>query len=140
MHTPTPGLPEFDYIKPASLAEASRFLAEHQGEARPFMGGTDTFVRMRDGFWQEKYVVDVKNLDGMSNITFDPASGLTIGASVTRPARRSLDATLPWIRTLRPAPTHTLRQAATDRWLSRVSVGAEARYAGCSARRESAPR
>jgi carbon-monoxide dehydrogenase medium subunit len=47
------------------------------------MGGTDTFVRMRDGFWQEKYVVDVKNLAGMSNINFDPASGLTIGASVT---------------------------------------------------------
>jgi carbon-monoxide dehydrogenase medium subunit len=83
VHTPTPGLPEFDYIKPASLAEASQFLAEHQGEARPFMGGTDTFVRMRDGFWQEKYVVDVKNLAGMSNINFDPASGLTIGASVT---------------------------------------------------------
>jgi CO/xanthine dehydrogenase FAD-binding subunit len=80
--TPTPGLPEFDYIKPASLAEASRFLAEHVGEARPFMGGTDTFVRMRDGVWKEKYVVDVKGLDGMNDITFDPASGLSIGAAV----------------------------------------------------------
>lgn len=82
VHTPTPGLPEFDYIKPASLAEASHFLAEHVGQARPFMGGTDTFVRMRDGFWTEKYIVDVKNLDGMSQITFDPAAGLTIGAAV----------------------------------------------------------
>lgn len=82
MHNPTPGLPEFDYIKPASLAEASQFLAQHVAEARPFMGGTDTFVRMRDGFWQDKYLVDVKNLDGMGQITFDPAAGLTIGASV----------------------------------------------------------
>ncbi len=82
MHNPTPGLPEFDYIKPASLAEASQFLAQHVGEARPFMGGTDTFVRMRDGFWHDKYLVDVKNLDGMGQITFDPAAGLTIGASV----------------------------------------------------------
>lgn len=82
VHTPTPGLPEFNYIRPASLAEASRFLAEHVGQARPFMGGTDTFVRMRDGFWTEKYIVDVKNLDGMSQITFDPAAGLTIGAAV----------------------------------------------------------
>lgn len=82
MHTPTPGLPAFDYIKPGSLAEASQFLAEHHGQARPFMGGTDTFVRMRDGFWKEKYLVDVKNLDGMAQITFDPAAGLTIGASV----------------------------------------------------------
>jgi carbon-monoxide dehydrogenase medium subunit len=81
VHTPTPGLPEFDYIKPASLAEASRYLAEHAGEARPFMGGTDTFVRMRDGFWQEKHLVDVKSLEEMDGITFDTAAGLTIGAS-----------------------------------------------------------
>jgi CO/xanthine dehydrogenase FAD-binding subunit len=82
VHNPTPGLPEFDYVKPASLAEASQFLADHQGEARPFMGGTDTFVRMRDGFWKEKYIVDIKNLDGMASISFDSATGLTIGASV----------------------------------------------------------
>lgn len=82
MHLPTPALPDFDYIKPASLTEASRFLANHVDEARPFMGGTDTFVRLRAGFWQEKYLVDVKNLDGMSHLTFDPATGLTIGASV----------------------------------------------------------
>jgi carbon-monoxide dehydrogenase medium subunit len=82
MHNPSPGLPEFDYIKSASLAEASQFLAQHSGEARPFMGGTDTFVRMRDGFWKEKYLVDVKNLDGMDRISFDPTAGLTIGAAV----------------------------------------------------------
>jgi carbon-monoxide dehydrogenase medium subunit len=82
MRNPTLGLPEFDYLKPASLVEASQFLAQHAGEARPFMGGTDTFVRMRDGFWKEKYLVDVKNLDGMSQLSFDPTAGLTIGASV----------------------------------------------------------
>ncbi len=82
MLTPTPGLPEFDYVKPASLAEASRFLAEHNGQARPFLGGTDTFVRMRDGVWKEKFVVDVKHLDGMDTLAFDPAAGLTIGAAV----------------------------------------------------------
>lgn len=82
MFNPTPGLPEFDYVKPASLAEASRFLAEHHGEARPFMGGTDTFVRLRDGFWKEKFIVDLKNLDGMHRIAYDAARGLTIGAAV----------------------------------------------------------
>jgi len=82
IHTPTPGLPEFDYVKLSSLGAASQFLAEHAGEARPFMGGTDVFVRMRDGFWKEKFLVDVKGLDGMNDITFDPAAGLTIGASV----------------------------------------------------------
>ena len=79
-----PGLPEFDYIKPKSVQEASTFLAEHQGEARPFMGGTDTFVRLRDGFWKEtRYLVDVKGLEGMTNISYDAEKGLTIGAAVT---------------------------------------------------------
>ena len=81
MNNAHPGLPEFDYIKPATLAEASQFLAQHKGESRPFMGGTDTIVRMRDGFWKDKYLVEVKHFDGMTSIKFDPASGLTIGAA-----------------------------------------------------------
>lgn len=78
-----PALPEFDYIKPSSLAEASQFLASHPGESRPFLGGTDIFVRLRDGLWKEnKYLVDIKGLDGTDQITFDPSVGLTIGAAV----------------------------------------------------------
>ena len=82
MITPHPGLPEFDYIKPANLHEAVEFLLKHPGEARIFMGGTDTLVRMRDGFWNEKYLVDVKQLEGMQELSFDPNRGLTIGAAV----------------------------------------------------------
>lgn len=83
MYQPTPGLPEFEYVQPDSLSEASRFLADHVGEARPFLGGTDTFVRMRDGVWQEKYLIDVKRLDGLKEILFDPERGLSIGAAVS---------------------------------------------------------
>jgi carbon-monoxide dehydrogenase medium subunit len=82
MLTAHPGLPEFDYIKPGSLAEASQFLAQHPGEARAFLGGTDTFVRMRDGAWHDRYLVDVKHLEGMTTLAFDPAQGLTVGAAV----------------------------------------------------------
>ena len=82
MIDPYPGLPEFDYVKPGSLAEASQFLAAHAGEARPLMGGTDIFVRMRDRVWKDQYLVDVKELDGMKEIHYHPALGLTIGASV----------------------------------------------------------
>ena len=77
-----PELPEFDYFRPASLVEASRFLAEHAGEARPLLGGTDIFVRMRDGFYHDQYLVDVKNLDGTGDLHFDPGNGLTVGAAV----------------------------------------------------------
>jgi len=78
-----PALPEFDYIKPKTLAEASQFLAEHAGVSRPISGGTDTFVRLRDGVWKEnKYLVDIKGLDGTDVLSFDPTAGLTIGAAV----------------------------------------------------------
>jgi len=82
MNNAHPGLPEFDYVKPGSLAEASQFLAEHAGQARPFLGGTDVFVRMRDGFWPSDYLVDVKHLDGTDELRFDPVKGLTVGAGV----------------------------------------------------------
>ena len=82
MNNASPGLPEFDYIKPKTLAEASQFLVEHAGEARPILGGTDVFVRMRDGIWNDKYLVDVKDLDGTNGLRFDLQAGLTIGAAV----------------------------------------------------------
>lgn len=82
MINPHPGLPEFEYIRFDTLAEASQFLAQHTGEARPFSGGTDCFVRMRDGVWKDKYLVDIKGLDGTNQLTFDPTQGLTIGAAV----------------------------------------------------------
>jgi len=83
MINPHPELPELEYVKPASLVEASRFLKEHDSEARPFAGGTDCFVRMRDGVMKLKYLVDVKGLNGTQDLSFDPKKGLTIGAAVT---------------------------------------------------------
>jgi len=83
MINPHPGLPEFDYVRFTVLEDASQFLAEHAGEARPFSGGTDTFVRMRDGIWNDKYLVDVKALNETQAFSFDPEKGMQIGASVS---------------------------------------------------------
>src|SRR5512138_2995403 len=77
-----PALPEFEYIRPATLAEASEFLSQHPDSARPFLGGTDIFVRMRDGFIKPEFLVDVKRLDGTNELHFDPQAGLTVGAGV----------------------------------------------------------
>jgi carbon-monoxide dehydrogenase medium subunit len=83
MHTAHPTLPPFDYVRPASLREASDFLAHHPGEARILLGGTDTFVRMRNGDWRPRYLVDVKHLEGLKALVFDPNAGLTVGAAVS---------------------------------------------------------
>ena len=83
MINPHPGLPELEYVKPTSLVEASKFLAEHEGVSKPFAGGTDSFVRLRDGVLKLDYLVDVKGLKETQGISFDSKNGLTIGASVT---------------------------------------------------------
>jgi carbon-monoxide dehydrogenase medium subunit len=77
-----PKLPEFEYIKPETISKATQFLSTHAGEARPFLGGTDLFVQMRDRAKQAKFLVDIKGLEGMNDVRFDPVRGLTVGAAV----------------------------------------------------------
>jgi CO/xanthine dehydrogenase FAD-binding subunit len=113
-----PELPAFDYIRPASWQEASRFLAEHAGESRPLLGGTDIFVRMRDGFWQDKYLVDLKTLDGADEIHFDPKVGLTIGAGVNM--NRAI-ATQP-MQNLYPALVEACRSVASYQLRTRATI------------------
>ena len=79
---PHPTLPEFEYIRPESPIEAREILMHHKQKARPFLGGTDVFVQMRDGHLSPDYLVDVKDLPGMQTLTLDPDSGLRIGAAV----------------------------------------------------------
>jgi len=78
-----PGLPSFDYIRAGTPDEAVRLLKEHGEAAQLVMGGTDLFVRMRDGFIRPQVVVDVKHVPGFRDVGFDPQAGLTIGAAVT---------------------------------------------------------
>jgi carbon-monoxide dehydrogenase medium subunit len=82
MHNASPGLPSFEYIRAETCEEASALLLEYPGEARLFMGGTDIFVRMRDGVLSAKILIDVKDLPGMTRIEYDPQHGLSIGAAV----------------------------------------------------------
>ncbi len=83
MINPHPGLPELQYFRPGTLAEASKFLAEHENVSRPFSGGTDCFVRLRDSILKLDYLVDIKGLKETHEFSFDPEKGLTIGAAIT---------------------------------------------------------
>ena len=78
-----PGLPSFDYVRAGDPDEVVRLLNKHGEAAQLVMGGTDLFVRMRDGFIRPQVVVDVKHMPGMRDIVYDPQAGLTVGAAVT---------------------------------------------------------
>lgn len=112
-----PTLPEFDYIRPETLVDASEFLAGHPDDARPFLGGTDIFVRMRDGILEPKFLVDVKKLDGTDTLAFSPKAGLTLGAAVNMNrviASPEVQATYPLlVEACRSVASYQLRTRAT---------------------------
>jgi carbon-monoxide dehydrogenase medium subunit len=72
----------FDYRAPTSIGEAVALLAEANGRARPLAGGTDLLVQLRRRLLDADLVVDVKRIPELSALSFDPASGLTLGAAV----------------------------------------------------------
>jgi len=82
MINPLPRLPEFEYVRLDSIEKTVAFLKNNQDEAHPFLGGTDTFVGLRDRKLHSKYLVDLKHLEGFDALSLDSENGLTIGAAV----------------------------------------------------------
>ena len=75
-------LKDFSYAAPTSLAEASRLLAGANGKARILAGGTDIIVQLREGLRDADLVVDVKKIPELTELSYSPAKGLRLGASV----------------------------------------------------------
>jgi len=74
---------DFTYLAPTSLQAAVGLLAEHRGAVKVLAGGTDLMLQLQDGMFAPDYVVDVKNVPELMSLSFDPTSGLTIGAATS---------------------------------------------------------
>lgn len=73
---------DFIYLAPDSLEQACKVLEEHQGRMAILNGGTDLIVRMREYISTPEYVMDIKNIKELHNVSFDEQNGLFIGACV----------------------------------------------------------
>jgi carbon-monoxide dehydrogenase medium subunit len=71
---------DFEFLQPASVAEASRMLADLGEEARVMAGGTALLLAMRQRMVSPTHVVSAVKLPELRGITFDPRQGLRIGA------------------------------------------------------------
>lgn len=76
---------KFNYLRPASVAEACRLLAAHEDKARVVAGGTDLLVQFRDEDkkWSGiEFVVDISHIKEMRYIKEDREE-IRIGALAT---------------------------------------------------------
>jgi len=72
-----------NYEAPSTVEQAVGLLKSHGEKARPLCGGTDLIIQLRAGVRRPEYVVDVKNIKELRRISFDPKTGLRLGAAVS---------------------------------------------------------
>ncbi|MBZ9797209.1 FAD binding domain-containing protein [Mesorhizobium sp. ES1-4] len=73
----------FEYHRADTLEQASRLLTDLGDDTFLFNGGTDLLVEIRERLRRVRNVVDIKQIPGLSDITYDETRGLTFGALVT---------------------------------------------------------
>jgi aerobic carbon-monoxide dehydrogenase medium subunit len=73
----------FDYLEPATVAEACALLKQHRGEAKVFAGGSHLTILMKQGLYNPKALVNIKKISEIKGIKYDAEEGLSIGALVT---------------------------------------------------------
>jgi CO/xanthine dehydrogenase FAD-binding subunit len=74
-------LPPFDYVCPASLAEAVSLLASHEGEAKVIAGGQSLMPMMAYRLATPSLLVDLRKLPGLDRVEIGPKE-IRIGAKV----------------------------------------------------------
>lgn len=70
-----------EYTTPKTLDEALQAMAAAGDRARALAGGTDLLVQLRGGRRSADLVVDVKDIPELNEISYNPQTGLTIGAA-----------------------------------------------------------
>jgi carbon-monoxide dehydrogenase medium subunit len=73
----------FQYSEPTTLREAVALLQRDAGRASLIAGGTDLLVQIKEHVRQPDHVINIKKIAGLDDLSFNPASGLRIGALTT---------------------------------------------------------
>ena len=71
-----------EYKAPQTVSEAISLLAEKGEGARVLAGGTDILVQLRVGRRKAGRLVDIKGIREVNELSFQPNSGLRLGAAV----------------------------------------------------------
>lgn len=152
---PVSGLPGFgnkvaQYFFPGTVAECVEILARFDGKARIIAGGTDLFLRLKEGKASPEALVDVSRLEAL-RIFLDERGQVVLGPALTH----AEVASNPVVKALLPALSDGCRnvgspqirnvgtlggnivsaQPAADSVVPLVALGAECEITGCSGTR-----
>jgi xanthine dehydrogenase YagS FAD-binding subunit len=73
----------FDYVKPATVADAVRELGRSWADAKILAGGIDLLGELKEGIIAPQRIVNIKGISGLRYIRFSEKEGLRLGALVT---------------------------------------------------------
>lgn len=73
----------FEYASPTTKQQAVGLLSSRWGETEVLAGGTDLLSLMKDEVVSPKRLVNIKQIRELQGITFNPKTGLRLGALVT---------------------------------------------------------
>lgn len=76
-------LPEFDYVRPQSLAEGLKLLSEAGGRAALIAGGTDLLPGLRQRLVSPAVLISIRQLPELQGVDFRPDGAIRIGAAST---------------------------------------------------------
>jgi aerobic carbon-monoxide dehydrogenase medium subunit len=110
----------FEFVQPASLAEAAAMLAADEGAARPFAGGTGLMLMMKTGVFSPTRLVSLRNTEpALREIAATADGGATIGAlaSLTEIEHSQL------LRGLAPVIARTMKTLANVRVRNVARIG-----------------
>ncbi len=73
-------LPVFKYLVPRSRDEAGSLIKRYNGKAKLLAGGTDLLPSMKDRLLTPEYILDIRELTGLSGIKEGPDNRVRIGS------------------------------------------------------------
>lgn len=77
---------DFSYFKAKTVAEALDLLDKYRDDYKIICGGQSLLILMRQGLVAPENLIDIKGVNELNYVTFDPEDGLKIGATTTHSA------------------------------------------------------
>jgi CO/xanthine dehydrogenase FAD-binding subunit len=71
------------YLRPKTLSEAVELLSKYGKEAKVLAGGTDLIINLRDNIISCKYLIDIKAIPEMNELSYSEEEGLKVGGAVS---------------------------------------------------------